>query len=78
MIGQWTPYAQKLYDLLVLVFSKSDASTKITNLKSLQERAKLDDETWKHLVDYAAQVSVVVHTPTANHRMKVATRATLL
>ncbi|KAG8859362.1 hypothetical protein FRB96_004577 [Tulasnella sp. 330] len=53
--GQWTPYAQRLYDLLILVFSKADKKT-ITDLNALQKKAGLENEEWKDFTQYSAQV----------------------
>ncbi|KAG9013863.1 hypothetical protein FRB93_000244 [Tulasnella sp. JGI-2019a] len=53
--GQWTPYAQRLYDLLILIFSKNDKKT-IADLKTLQNKAGLNAEEWKDFTEYSAQV----------------------
>ncbi|KAG8907167.1 hypothetical protein FRB99_005139 [Tulasnella sp. 403] len=52
--GQWTQYAQRLYDLLIVTFSTPTKT--ITDLKALQTKSGLSDEEWKYLVEYTAQV----------------------
>ncbi|OBZ70380.1 Dipeptidyl peptidase 3 [Grifola frondosa] len=51
--GQWTPQAQKLYDLLILTFSDND---KLTDLGSLQQRSGVTAEEWEDLMQYTSQV----------------------
>ncbi|KAG8924473.1 hypothetical protein FRC02_010405 [Tulasnella sp. 418] len=53
--GQWTTYAQELYDLLILVFSQKGAK-KITDLESLKKRSGVSDEDWILVIEYTAQV----------------------
>jgi len=51
--GQWTPQAQKLYDLLILTFSDKG---KLGNLEALQKNAGLGEEEWEDLLQYTTQV----------------------
>ena len=39
--GQWTPQAQKLYDLLILTFSDNG---KIADLESLKQKSGIDNK----------------------------------
>ncbi|KAI0751198.1 aflatoxin-detoxifizyme [Daedaleopsis nitida] len=51
--GQWTPQAQKLYDLLILVFSEN---CKLANLEALQQKSGVSADDWEDLLQYSAQV----------------------
>lgn len=52
--GQTTPYAQKLYDLLVLTFSDNG---KLGDLARLQRESGVSAQEWTDLLQYTAQVS---------------------
>ncbi|KAH9939262.1 aflatoxin-detoxifizyme [Epithele typhae] len=51
--GQWTPYAQKLYDLLILTFSENG---KLADMTALQKKSGLSAEEWQDTIQYTAQV----------------------
>ena len=51
--GQWTPQAQKLYDLLILTFSDKG---QLADLPGLQQKASLTSEEWEDLLQYTSQV----------------------
>ncbi|KAH9854917.1 aflatoxin-detoxifizyme [Lenzites betulinus] len=51
--GQWTPQAQKLYDLLILTFSENG---KLADLEALQQRSGVSAEDWEDLLQYTGQV----------------------
>ena len=51
--GQWTPQAQKLYDLLILTFSENG---KLADLEALQQRSGIPAEDWEDLLQYTGQV----------------------
>ncbi|KAG8746386.1 hypothetical protein FRC10_005097 [Ceratobasidium sp. 414] len=52
---QWTPEAQALYDLLILVFSAPNGKS-LNDLAELKAKADLNDEEWTQLLEYVAQV----------------------
>ncbi|KAI0934329.1 hypothetical protein AcV5_006205 [Taiwanofungus camphoratus] len=51
--GQWTPQAQKLYDLLILTFSDRG---RLADLEGLKQRSALTPEEWEDLMQYTSQV----------------------
>ena len=51
--GQWTPQAQKLYDLLILIFSDNG---KIADIAALKSKSGVSDQEWQQVVDYTTQV----------------------
>jgi dipeptidyl-peptidase III len=51
--GQWTPQAEKLYDLLILTFS---ADGHLCDLEKLQQQAGVSPSEWEDLLQYASQV----------------------
>ena len=53
-IGQWTPQARDLYDLLILIFT--DVRGSMANLTTLQNSSKLPSTDWDDLLQYAIQV----------------------
>ena len=55
--GQWTPQAQKLYDLLILTFSENG---KLADLAALQEKSGIAVSDWEDLLQYTSQVRVFV------------------
>jgi hypothetical protein len=54
--GQWTPQAEKLYDLLILTFSDNGSLADLTELK---KKSGISEEEWDDLVQYTVQVKVV-------------------
>lgn len=55
--GQWTPQAQKLNDLLILIFSDKGH---LADLEGLKQRSGLNPEEWDNLVQYTTQVPPAV------------------
>lgn len=53
--GQWTPQAQKLYDLLILTFSENG---KLADLAALHQKSGVSAEEWEELLQYSSQVCV--------------------
>ncbi|EIN07382.1 aflatoxin-detoxifizyme [Punctularia strigosozonata HHB-11173 SS5] len=53
--GQWTPQAEKLYDLLVLTFA-DQSRAKLADLEKLKAGAKLSEDEWNDLLQYTIQV----------------------
>ncbi|KAG9051056.1 hypothetical protein FS837_012563 [Tulasnella sp. UAMH 9824] len=53
--GQWTDYAQDLYNLIILTFSDGDKKA-LTDLDALKAKSGLSDEEWQWTLEYAAQV----------------------
>ncbi|KAI0758138.1 aflatoxin-detoxifizyme [Fomes fomentarius] len=51
--GQWTPQAQKLYDLLILTFSENG---KLADLAALHQKSGVSAEEWEELLQYSSQV----------------------
>ncbi|KAL4251709.1 Dipeptidyl peptidase 3 [Abortiporus biennis] len=51
--GQWTPQAQKLYDLLILTFSDNK---KLADLEALKTKSGVSSEEWEDLLQYSSQV----------------------
>ncbi|TFK94857.1 aflatoxin-detoxifizyme [Polyporus arcularius HHB13444] len=51
--GQWTPQAQKLYDLLILTFSENG---KLADLGALQQKSGVSVDEWDDLLQYTSQV----------------------
>ncbi|CCL99112.1 uncharacterized protein FIBRA_01126 [Fibroporia radiculosa] len=51
--GQWTPQAEKLYDLLVLTLSDRG---KLADLEGLKQRSAVTSGDWDDLMQYASQV----------------------
>ncbi|KAI0082668.1 aflatoxin-detoxifizyme [Panus rudis PR-1116 ss-1] len=51
--GQWTPYAQELYDLLILTFSDNG---KLADLESLQQKSGVAPQEWEDVLQYTTQV----------------------
>lgn len=50
---QTTPHARKLYDLLVLTFSKDG---KLADLSALKQQSGISDDDWRNLLQYTTQV----------------------
>ena len=55
LIGQWTPYAQDLYDLLIATFSNGQRG--LADLEALQSTSGLSSIEFVDLLQYTAQVS---------------------
>jgi dipeptidyl-peptidase III len=53
--GQWTPQAEKLYDLLISTFSDSGH---LGDLGGLQQKAGITPAEWEDLLQYASQVKM--------------------
>ncbi|KAH9966659.1 aflatoxin-detoxifizyme [Russula dissimulans] len=53
ILGQWTPFTEKLYDFLILTFSENGA---ITDTDALKEKSGLSDDEWDRLLEFASQV----------------------
>lgn len=51
--GQWTPQAEKLYDLLILTFSENG---KLADLDALRTKSGVSQEEWDDLLQYTSQV----------------------
>jgi len=52
--GQWTPQAQDLYDLLILIFSDGSGRG-LADLDALQKNSGLSDTEWEDLLQYTIQ-----------------------
>ncbi|KAH9048108.1 aflatoxin-detoxifizyme [Lactarius hengduanensis] len=53
ILGQWTPYTEKLFDLLILVFGENGT---ITNVDTLKEKSGLSTDEWERILEFASQV----------------------
>ncbi|KAI0302020.1 aflatoxin-detoxifizyme [Russula brevipes] len=53
ILGQWTPFTEKLYDLLILTFSENGT---ITNVNALREKSGLSEDEWDRVLEFASQV----------------------
>jgi dipeptidyl-peptidase III len=53
ILGQWTPFTEKLYDLLILTFSENGT---ITDINTLKEKSGLSDDEWDRVLEFASQV----------------------
>ncbi|THH30987.1 hypothetical protein EUX98_g3215 [Antrodiella citrinella] len=51
--GQWTPQAQKLYDLLILIFSDKG---KIGDTEGLKQKSGVTPQEWEDILQYTSQV----------------------
>jgi dipeptidyl-peptidase-3 len=51
--GQWTPQAEKLYDLLILTFSDSGH---LADLEGLKQKSGVSAAEWEDLLQYTSQV----------------------
>jgi dipeptidyl-peptidase-3 len=56
ILGQWTPFTEKLYDLLILTFSENGT---ITDINTLKEKSGLSDDEWDRVLEFASQVIVL-------------------
>lgn len=52
-MGQWTPYTERLYDLLILTFSENGS---ITDINALKEKSGLSGDEWDRILEFASQV----------------------
>ncbi|KAH9079400.1 aflatoxin-detoxifizyme [Lactarius deliciosus] len=53
ILGQWTPYTEKLFDLLILVFGENGTITKVDTLR---EKSGLSTDEWERVLEFASQV----------------------
>jgi dipeptidyl-peptidase-3 len=53
-LGQWTPYTEKLFDLLILVFCENGT---ITDVDTLKEKSGLSTDEWERVLEFASQVT---------------------
>lgn len=53
--GQWTAEAQKLYDLLIVIFSGEKG--KLGDVDGLRQKSGVTDEEWEDVLQYTSQVS---------------------
>lgn len=53
-MGQWTPHTEKLFDLLILVFSENGT---ITDIDLLKEKSGLTTDEWDRILEFASQVT---------------------
>jgi len=53
ILGQWTPYTEKLFDLLILVFGENGT---ITDVDALKEKSGLSTDEWDRLLEFSSQV----------------------
>ncbi|KAK7693549.1 hypothetical protein QCA50_003118 [Cerrena zonata] len=51
--GQWTPFALRLYDLLILVFSEKG---KLGDLAALKQKSGVTADEWEDILQYTSQV----------------------
>jgi dipeptidyl-peptidase-3 len=51
--GQWTPQAERIYDLLIMTFSESGH---LGDMEGLKQKAGLSSEEWEDLLQYTSQV----------------------
>jgi dipeptidyl-peptidase-3 len=58
--SQWTPYADRLFDLLILTFSHGG---KLADLESLKSKSGLSDQAWDDLLQYTIQVRCALNAP---------------
>ncbi|KZT61788.1 hypothetical protein CALCODRAFT_490689 [Calocera cornea HHB12733] len=56
IMNQWTPYAEKLYDLFVLSLSTPGDKTKIGDLGKIKEASGVSDADWTAFMEYTSQV----------------------
>jgi dipeptidyl-peptidase-3 len=52
ILGQWTPYTEKLFDLLILVFCENGT---ITDVDTLKEKSGLSTDEWERVLEFASQ-----------------------
>ncbi|KAI0006024.1 aflatoxin-detoxifizyme [Russula compacta] len=52
ILGQWTPFTEKLFDLLILTFSENGT---ITNLSALKKKSGLSEDEWDRVLEFAGQ-----------------------
>jgi hypothetical protein len=53
VLGQWTPFTERLYDFLILTFSENGT---ITDLNRLKEKSGLSEDEWDRLLEFVSQV----------------------
>jgi dipeptidyl-peptidase III len=54
ILGQWTPYTERLYDLLILTFSENGT---LTDMNALKEKSGLSQDEWDCVLEFASQVN---------------------
>ncbi|KAI0054058.1 aflatoxin-detoxifizyme [Auriscalpium vulgare] len=52
ILGQWTPYTEKLYDLLILTFGQNGA---LVDLDVLKQKSGVTDEEWEDALQFTSQ-----------------------
>ncbi|KAI0306584.1 aflatoxin-detoxifizyme [Multifurca ochricompacta] len=52
ILGQWTPFTEKLYDLLILTFSENGT---ITDINALRDKSGLSTDEWERVLEFASQ-----------------------
>ena len=52
---QWTPYAQSLYDLLILTFSDNG---KLADLEHMKHSSGVSSDEWEDILQYSVQVCI--------------------
>jgi dipeptidyl-peptidase III len=53
-LGQWTPYTERLYDLLILTFSENGT---LADINALKAKSGLSEDEWDRVLEFASQVS---------------------
>jgi dipeptidyl-peptidase-3 len=56
-LGQWTPFTERLYDLLILTFSENGT---IANVNALREKSGLSEDEWDYVLEFASQVKSLI------------------
>ncbi|EJT99028.1 aflatoxin-detoxifizyme [Dacryopinax primogenitus] len=56
IMNQWTPYAEKLYNLIVLAMSSPNDKAKMTDLVKMKEVSGVSDADWTMFLEYVSQV----------------------
>ena len=62
-MGQWTPYTEKLFDLLILVFGENGT---ITDVDTLKTKSGLSTDEWERVLEFASQVTAYRVEPRGN------------
>jgi len=62
-LGQWTPYTEKLFDLLILVFGENGT---ITGVDTLKQKSGLSTDEWDRVLEFASQVTAYRVGPRGN------------
>ncbi|KZO99620.1 aflatoxin-detoxifizyme [Calocera viscosa TUFC12733] len=56
IMNQWTPYAEKLYDLFVLALSTPADKTKMGDLAKIKQASGVSEGDWTAFLEYVSQV----------------------